>query len=111
MSKQKIKKQRTSKSWMVTIEGEAEEYKIVGVSSAEEAMAAVRLMEKVPLSARPMRKFKNVDAPVDNVMEVVIHATHDVVVIETDTLPDVVNDPACAPLVEMEEHDPSTLES
>lgn len=90
----KIKKQRASKSWMVTIDGETEEYKIVGVSSAEEAMARVKTMGKVALSARPMRKFKNVDAPVDNVMEVQTQdATPATVARNT------------------EEHDPSAIES
>ena len=51
-------KQRTSKSWYVTIEGSTEEIKVVGVSSAEAAMERVAAQGHTPLSARPMRKFK-----------------------------------------------------
>lgn len=56
-------KQRTSKSWYVLIDTGTETYevKVVGVSSAEAAMARAETTkqpnEKV-VSARPMRKFK-----------------------------------------------------
>lgn len=52
-------KQRTSKSWYVTIEGSNEEIKIVGVTTPEAAMARAAEQGHTPLSARPMRKFKS----------------------------------------------------
>lgn len=55
-----MKKQRTSKTWLVKLEGQDEEFKIIGVSSEEEAMAKAQELGHTPLSARPMRKFKPV---------------------------------------------------
>lgn len=60
-----MKKQRTSRTWMVTLEGVDEEYKIVGVSSAEEAIAKAKELGMAAVSARPMRKFKMLDATIE----------------------------------------------
>lgn len=60
-----MKKQRTSRTWMVTLENIEEEYKLVGVSSAEEAIAKAKELGMAAISARPMRKFKPVDLVMD----------------------------------------------
>lgn len=59
-----MKKQRVSRTWMVKLEGVEEEFKIVGVSSEEEAMAKAKELGHNPVSARPMRKFKQVEIEV-----------------------------------------------
>jgi hypothetical protein len=55
-----MKKQRSSKTWLVKIEGRDEELKLIGVSSEGEAIAKAVELGHVALSARPMRKFKAV---------------------------------------------------
>ncbi len=50
---EKVKGQRSSKTWMVTMT-DGTEVKVTGVTSAEDAMAKV----EGSTSARPLRKFK-----------------------------------------------------
>lgn len=76
-------KQRTSKSWYVTVEGTTEEIKIVGVSTPEAAMARAVEQGHVALSARPMRKFKSQAAP--QAQEVTPVARGAVVMLPPDT--------------------------
>lgn len=58
----RVGKKRTSKTWLVLMEGGPEPYeaKVVGVGSAEEAMVKVLTMNLVgtPVSARAARVFK-----------------------------------------------------